>query len=147
MKKDIVYKLIIGLLLGINLLQMGTFMFNPQPEQRPKEEFQYLAIKILNLTSEQQNTFLSFAHEHKNKMEILYKKESHLVTQYFETPTDSLLKTISNIEMKKIQITEQHFLDIKKILDTNQISAFATFKKEALNNILEKDSSSGIPRD
>ncbi|MBP1840650.1 hypothetical protein [Formosa algae] len=145
MKKDIVYKLIIGLLLGINLLQMGTFMFNPKPPQQDK--FQDLAIEILNLTAAQQQTFLDFAHEHRNKMVNLYKKESRLVTQYFETPSDTLLSTISKIEMEKIQATEQHFLDIKSMLDTNQVSEFARFKKEALNSILEKNSASGPPRD
>jgi hypothetical protein len=145
MKKDTVYKLIIALLLALNLLQLATYLFAPQSQQPQKDKFQDVAIKILNLNEEQQQRFHHFAQEHGNKMMPLYKKQSLLTVQYFNQPSDSLLNLIAKLETKKIIATEQHFSEIKSILNQSQVANFEKFKKEALQNILEKNTSSSPP--
>lgn len=138
MKKDIVYKIIIGILLTMNLLQLAGFLFK-EKLSNPHKKFDEKAAQIMDLNKKQQKQFSDFAKKHKAQMDSLQKKQMQFVSKYFKQTNDSLLDLICVIEIEKIKATEQHFDDIKSILNKNQYPKFKQFKKDALKNILQKN--------
>lgn len=133
MKKETIYKIAIGILLAVNLLQLYKFL--PPIKQ---DVFRDKAIQMMNLNEKQKELFKNFAEEHRSKMDALYNKQTQLTSQYFDKPSDSLLHLIAKIETEKITVTEQHFSKIKSILKKEQIPQFEKFKKKALNLILKE---------
>jgi predicted negative regulator of RcsB-dependent stress response len=142
MRKETITKIIIGVLLTLNLLQLSSFLLTPK--QHP-ENFQDEAIQILNLNAEQQKSFHKFAKKHANKMKSFYDEEIRLATQYFNKPSDSLLNAMANIENAKVKATDNHFNAIKNILQTSQLKYFTAFKKEALQHIFGQENSNIPP--
>lgn len=149
MKKETVYKITIGVLLALNLLQLIGFLFAPKPQRMrvQKGHFENEAVQILNLNNEQQKKFINFAEGHRDKMKILYDQQTELASEYFHQPNDSLLDLITKIETEKISTTQQHFSDVKSILNQNQISDFEKFKKKALQSILKKNTDLPPPQE
>lgn len=136
MKKDTIYKSIIVILLVLNALQLGMFLFPPKPPHHNIDKFADKAVKIMQLDEKQAKTFFKLVQKHKEERRRIHDLELNLARQYFESPTDSLLELISDAGTKKIAITQQHFSDIQNILKNQQIPLFKEFKKEALNGIL-----------
>lgn len=141
MKKETIYKIAIGILLALNVLQLLGFLFSPKPEppQHSMGVFEDKAVKLMHLTQVQQQDFLKFIQEHKAKMRRLRNAHTELTSTYFTQPSDSLLKLITKVEREKIETTEQHFADIKSILHKEQIPSFEQFKAEVLQKILNQN--------
>lgn len=137
MEKEKLYKLIIGILLALNLLQLFGFLFAPQPQAPQEGHFENEAVKMLNLDAEQKEKFARFAEEHKEKMKNLYDEQTQLSSAYFNQTSDSLLNRIAQIETEKISATQQHFSDVKNLLNESQVANFEQFKKKALQSILK----------
>lgn len=147
MKRNTIYRIIIGFLLVLNLLQLFGFLFKPKP-QRPqlqKDMLEKRAKKMMQLNNEQQHYFLRLVEEHRKRIIKLHDTQIELSKQYFNRPSDSLLKLIANTEIEKISTTEQHFAAIKNILHKKQIPLFERFKKDALKGILKSSSTSEHP--
>ena len=138
MKKEIFYKIIIGLLITLNLLQLSAFFFGPKPPHIQKVDFKEKASKEMNLNATQQEAFFEFVAKHKQKMKSIQERQVQMTHNYFRQPTDSILALIATIEIEKIKATDMHFLDIKSILNTDQKFQFKDFKKNAIEHILNR---------
>lgn len=146
MKRDTIYKLIIVVLLVLNLLQLGKFIWMPKfSRPRKMDLFANKAVTIMQLDSNQKQTFLQFVEKHKEQRRQLHERQIELARQYFKYPSDSLLILITEIETKKISITQEHFSDIKNMLKIEQIPLFDKFKEEALKGILQGGKPMGEP--
>ena len=133
MKKETVYKIVIGLLILLNLLQVGgRFLQN-----RPPEDIQRKVVDQLQLDASQEKQFFALAQNHRKSMMTFNKGQHQLTQAYFAEPSEALLRQIMVLEKEKIQITEKHFTDIKAILKPDQYADFENFKKKALARILQ----------
>lgn len=141
MKKDNVYKITIAILLVLNLLQLIGFLCAPKlpPLQQGKANFEGKAEQMMDLSEEQKQEFATFVKEHKVKMQKLKKDQVKLAKDYFVQPSDSLLTLLARAESAKIEATEQHFEEVKSILNKEQFPMFKQFKKDALNLILTEN--------
>jgi len=146
MKKETVYKIIILILVGLNVLQLAPILLMHKPHQPQNERFEQLAVQKMKLTKEQQDKFLEFAHAHRERMMQLFDRQSDIVVAYFTQPADSLLEQLTQIEREKVEATQQHFNQIKNILNENQLPLFYEFKQQALRSILEGNGSQSPPR-
>lgn len=146
MKKDTVYKLIIVVLIGLNLLQLAPVLLMHKPHQPQNNRFEQLAIRKMELNKEQQQDFIKFARIHRERMMQLFDRQSDIAVNYFTQPDDALLEQLAKIEREKVEATQQHFIQIKSILTESQLPLFEEFKEEALRSILEGNGAKTPPR-
>lgn len=132
MKKETIYKIVIAVLIVLNLLQVvGRYLAH-----RPTGEPIKMAAQRLGLDKKQEVKFRELANAHRNTMIDLQKKQEGLTETYFNKPSDFILNEVTLVEKKKIQATEEHFSDIKTLLNKDQHDEFLKFKKNALNKIM-----------
>ena len=136
MKKEIFYKIVISVLLGLNILQVSIPLFFSKGHHHRQHSFEKNI--LLNFDESQREVHRNLAKTHKKQMKELQKAQKEGVFSYFSAPNDSLLREITAFEAEKITITEQHFSDIEKILKPNQKEAFEEFKKQALLKIVNE---------
>ncbi|MBQ4821887.1 hypothetical protein [Aquimarina sp. MMG016] len=124
--------------------------------QPPPKNFRSEVIEMLRLNNQQASHFNELADEHKQKMEEINKRQARLLFPYFESLTnsvdsigkDSILNKYQQLEMEKIEMTYQHFQDIEKSLNKEQLSDFKYFIKKATNKLLlSKKKHSPPPKD
>jgi periplasmic protein CpxP/Spy len=132
MKKETFYKVTIAVLIVLNLLQVGGRFL----AQRPKGNPVNMAVKHLGLDDEQEKQFRELAQVHRKKMIDFRTRQASLTETYFNQPSDTLLNEVIFIERKKIEVTFQHFNDVKKMLKENQLDEFEGFKKRSIKRIL-----------
>lgn len=132
------------LCLGLLLLNIGliSFFLLTNGGKPPKHKiFKNEAVEILELDENQETEFANLAQEHGDKMRDLERQQADLLKPYFtnlingnsemEIPANALA-----IEKEKINITHQHFKDVKSLLKPEQKENFAAFMKGALRNIM-----------
>lgn len=135
MKKETFYRILIGILLVLNLLQIGFFLF-AKPPHPPKHKFRGRAPEILHLSEEQKFQFHNIARAHHKNMELFNGEEKKLIELYFEEESEEHLHQIQYIQQQKLEFTKAHFEDIRAMLEENQLSYFNEFKQEALQRIM-----------
>jgi hypothetical protein len=135
------YKYTIGGLLLLNIAMIAFFIFTkPKHEPRPPREsidLQAELVRILDLSSEQKNTFKSLADDHNLTIKSINEGQQRLLPSYFETLTmpsyqvnkDSLLTQYQQLERQKMEVTYQHFQDIKSLLSEKQLPQFKEFMR------------------
>ncbi|MFZ4414211.1 MAG: hypothetical protein ACOYOV_14100 [Bacteroidales bacterium] len=132
MKKETFYKVTIALLMALNLVQVGVrFM-----AQRPQRDPITMAAKRIGLDEMQEKQFRELAQDHRKQMVDFRKEQASLTEAYFDQPSDTLLNEVTFIERKKIEVTRQHFIDIKNLLKENQQHEFEEFKERSIKRIL-----------
>ena len=130
MKKETFYRVLIGILLVLNLLQIGFFLF-ARPPHHPKHKFKRHAPEILHLTEDQSYQFHNIARAHHKNMRFFDKEEGKWIALYFENESEENLKEIQRIHKEKMEFTKAHFEDIKAMLNEDQLQYFESFRKEA----------------
>ncbi len=135
MKKETFYRVLIGLLLVLNLLQIGFFLLT-KPPHPPKHKFKGHAPEILHLTEEQGYQFHNITRAHHKNMRFFDKEEKKWIALYFENESEDNLKEIQRIHKQKIEFTKAHFEDIKAMLHENQLQYFELFRTEVLHRIM-----------
>ncbi|RKN77945.1 hypothetical protein [Ulvibacterium marinum] len=136
MKRETRYKIIIGALLIINVVQVSSLILTKRPQKHLREHRKPDAKEMLRLDDEQNIQFKTFSREHHKSMVSLKKEQKKYVRSYFLQPSDSLLKRIKDVEEKKILATEKHFNDLKSVLHEEQLPAYEDFKERALRYVL-----------
>lgn len=120
-------------LLFLNIAVLAFFLLTkPKPPHHSPNDFQSEVIEILNLNSQQKSTFRKLAEAHNQKMKSIIEQQQKLLPPYFESLADSssnidkeaILNQFQQMEREKIEVTYQHFQDIKLILDENQLPHF-----------------------
>lgn len=133
-------------LLLLNVAIIGFFLLTkPAPPPRAGgENFQDEVIEMLSLNEEQVTSFRAFAQEHKQKMTGINEQQKKLLRPYFESlanpsievdQTDALSQ-FQQLEREKIEVTYQHFQDLKAILDEAQLTHFERFIRRYVDVIL-----------
>jgi hypothetical protein len=146
MKQLTYYKYAIGSLVLLNLAILAFFILTKPrpPRQTPPHNFRSHAVNILHLNTEQEAIFNNMAKDHHQKMDALDRLQQELLLPYFQSLSIStiqvdeemVLNEIQQLEKEKIQVTHQHFQDLKSILTSEQLPYFEVFTQEFINHVL-----------
>lgn len=133
-------------LVGLNIVVLAFFLLTkPRPQHHPPPgKFQAEVVKMLRLNKQQATTFSALAEEHNLQMSAINDLQSKLLLPYFERladtskriDADSILNQFQQAEKEKIEVTYQHFQEIKKILNKEQLLDFEIFIKRATDRML-----------
>lgn len=104
------------------------------------------AAHMLQLNTDQQELFDASAIKHHESIQTINSKHAETLKTYFETLTgnelitlkDSLLTEINTLEKSKLEITYNHFKEIKSLLNEDQLPEFDNFMEHMLRRILPK---------
>lgn len=141
-----IYKYIILGLVGLNVAIL-VFFLRPKPRPRhqpPNRNFQSEVIEMLHLNNQQASTLRGLADGHKEEIEKINARQASLLTAYFESlddslervNKDSLLNHFQQSEKEKIEMTYQHFQDIKELLNDEQLPYFESFINKTTDRLL-----------
>lgn len=122
---------------------------NHPPNQKPRTDI----MDILQLDAKQESTMHRFADYHNEEMKDIQKKQHDLITSYFQSvANDSIseenertILQIQKLEKEKIEITQQHLLDVKSLLNEDQLIHFKEFVRAVSNLILSKEKKNPRP--
>lgn len=146
MKELTFFKIGFCVMVLLNLLILIVLLnpFHPRPGIGG-HPFQHKIITHLQLDKDQESTFLLLASNHDKEIRSRISMQKKAIDQYF-TPlyqidnlpsNDSLLNTIGILENEKINLTYNHFQEVKQILTTEQKHKFSPILSEALTILLE----------
>ncbi len=130
------------LLLNLGLL---FFLFQRGPrKQNLKVKFHQEAVEILGLDASQQADFDDLIKEHSSAIIALNAENSAILAPYFYeifsnnnlSKRDSLMLRFQAIEKEKVEITRDHFWEVRKILKPEQEKNMDLFLKKAINILL-----------
>ena len=137
----------IGLLV-LNLSMIAFFFFTkPKPlHSKNRQDLSKTTIDILNLDQQQNTKFLQSAKEHQQQMKRIDSQQIKLLEPYFtnlldsknDVNSDTLLQQIQQLERNKIELTYQHFEEVKLMLNEEQKDDFELFITHALQMILSQ---------
>lgn len=134
MKKETLYKIVIGVLLLLNLLQIGFFLVGRRPP--PDRNRNFDPVKILHLDKKQADQFLEISISHHEKMVKLQDLQKLATENYFKNSTTEELEELKKLHTEKLKITNDHFNEVKSILKPEQLPYFQRFKDKALHIII-----------
>ncbi len=142
MKENKFYKIAFVLMLLLNIVVLG-YLFLSKPKRpsfedgRPNRPANPIAIgfehasKTMNLDDSQLENFRKLVTKHKGEMKDINERQRDILKPLFKDSnnTDSFsLEKLGNLEQEKVQLTLDHFKDIKKILREEQYEGFDSFK-------------------
>lgn len=142
MKKLTIFQILTVCLLGLNLALLGFIFINrPGGDMPPKRG--EMAKKELHLTKTQSQEFKKIAKEHHEMMMKIDEAQAAYLIQYFNqlengrnTESELLLNQYSEIEKKRLDLTLDHFEELKSILDENQYVYLYTFVNRIVNEVI-----------
>ena len=137
-------------LMVLNLVLVAFLVMGKHVNHRPSHPgnnpkvFRQKIVEILELTEDQKTQFNDLANEHHQQMMDVENEQKELVQHYFaglinsENNQDSekILAELQHIERQKVELTYNHFEQVRAILSEEQTPQFAEFVKFALNRIL-----------
>ncbi len=140
------YKIATVSLLTLNIAMVALYMFlEPKPpHHRSGNALQSQIVNALHLDDRQEEAFRMFAKQHSDEIDALSHDQQSLLTTYFnvliepseETKKDSLLVQFQELERQKLQVTYQHFEDIRDLLSVEQIPLFKGLMHEIVSRLL-----------
>lgn len=152
------YKYAIGGLVLLNIAVLTFFLLTKPkpPHHAPPHHFQAEIIDILDLDKQQAATFKTLAKEHHQQMKSIKEQQQQLLLPYFESLTNSaedidkekILNQFQQQEREKIEVTYQHFEEVKKLLNKKQLSHFKQLMKKFIDKLLfDKQKKTPPPKD
>ncbi|MFK8044121.1 MAG: hypothetical protein AB8B72_01400 [Crocinitomicaceae bacterium] len=140
MKTKQFYKIAAIVLLVLNIGLVTFFVLNKKRHHQPGH---LKAIKMLNLNESQADEFKSLAEAHHQSMVEINKEQAELLTKHFKSlydlpnsPNAGDLTFYSDLEVKKINITYDHFKDVRGILDKEQQVYYQEFIEKTVQKAL-----------
>jgi hypothetical protein len=138
MKVSKIYKFATWALLLLNIALLGFFFLAPPDMNRGNGPSKGMGKDMLNLGDEQKDLFQASANKHQRLMESLSKDQADLLNAYFDnlitftnhSQKDSLLSNFTNVEAQKLELTYEHFEEVKEILTDDQFENFEKFISE-----------------
>lgn len=137
-------------LLLLNLGIIGFFFWTKPPHPLHKNgrgaKHMERPLEILQLDAAQHKIFDASAKAHHQAVREIGKQQRVLLQGYFESIVDTtklvrqgeILAQVQHLERQKIEITYQHFEEVKTILNDTQKAHFAPFLKRVLTKVLFK---------
>ena len=133
-------------LLFLNIAVLAFFLLTkPKPQHHPpSNNFQSEVIEMLDLNTQQASTFKALAEAHNQQMRSISGQQQQLLIPYFESLTnpsstidsDGVLSQFQQLEREKIEVTYQHFQDIKSMLNEEQLPDFENFMNTFIHTLL-----------
>ena len=139
----------IGLIL-LNIVVLGFFVLResqgPPRPPRPRTDFQQDAIIMLGLTNEQEAAFSNLAEEHEQQIRKLNREQETLIIPLFESVMDPsieldslvVLEQFDQIQRQKLVLTRNHLLEIKDLLNEEQLPDFEIFVDRVMERTISK---------
>ncbi|MEM7512300.1 MAG: hypothetical protein AAF388_15300 [Bacteroidota bacterium] len=140
----------IGLIL-LNIVVLGFFLMResqdvPPRPPRPRTDFQLDAISMLRLSNEQESVFSNLAEEHETQIRKLNREQETLIIPLFESITDPsieldtlmVLEQFDQIQRQKLVLTRNHLLEIKDLLNEDQLPDFEIFVDRVMERTISK---------
>ncbi len=141
-----IYKYGTWSLVALNITVLAFFLFaRPRPRPHPPQgSIRAEVIDLLDLDRQQTAQFNAMADDHKNQMKDINGQQKELLAPYFESlvdanesmDKDSLLEAYQQSEREKIEVTYQHFKDIKGLLTPDQLTDFKEFMEKVTEILL-----------
>lgn len=138
MKVHQFYKYALGVMLVLNLGVLAFLIFRPPHQSensKARRGFQNEALRILHLDETQITKFKELAKLHNEDMIRIQAAQTPILKQYFDGITKEDNKSFPNqflvLEQKKIEVTQQHFKEVKAMLNPSQLPHFEDFIKKA----------------
>ncbi|MEM6342991.1 MAG: hypothetical protein AAF927_03890 [Bacteroidota bacterium] len=144
------YRLVIAGLLLLNILVLAFFLLiqsEPRPDRAPRPAgFQTEVPRLLELDSTQQLTFDDLAEQHNQQVAAINLQQQELLLPFFESIADSsldfdneLIQTqFQQLELEKLVVTRQHFIDVKNILYPQQFPLFKDLMRKITDRVVGK---------
>ena len=140
------YKYAAGAMMLLNMALVVFFLLTkPDPPRGDVgRNFRPKAMEILQLDTSQQTTFVQLAERHNQQMKALSEQQRVHLKSYFGSLLDStkvsdtavLIQEIPQREREKVEITYQHFQEVRSLLTEEQLPYFEQFVSQALNILL-----------
>lgn len=129
------------ILLCLNIALLAFFFL-----ARPPHPKGHRAAKVMNFTEQQEVQFRKYADQHKEQVTAYNEQQRSLIERYFSTlkanapavNADSLLQIFQTLEKQKVEITYQHFQEIKALLHEEQYADFENFVEQSMNRVLQR---------
>lgn len=150
MTKLNLYRLISLILLVVNL-SLTVFLYLNRPEARGRDgrDNPERLVEALGFGAAERTAFEDSKTRHQEGMRELTEQKGDQLRAYFAallpgSTTDStqqalLLARIDSIEAARIQLTYQHFEEVKNLVRSENEAAFGDFVKKALDRLLITD--------
>lgn len=150
------YKYAAGGLLLLNMVIISFFLFtkpNLPLHGPPPSSFQKEVIDVLHLDAQQTNMFKALAKEHNQKITVLKEQQQTLLLPYFESlantsiqiEKEDVLNQFQQLEKEKIEVTHQHFQEIKNLLNESQLPHFKDFLDKFIDRLILSDKNNKPP--
>lgn len=108
----------------------------------PGPDFKEILIQDLGFTRKQADSFRELAQGHHQQMMGINREHNRLIHEYFGSLANGkdnnpgLMEKIKNTEQSKIELTYQHFEDIKGLCTTDQLKDFPVVLNKAVDILL-----------
>ncbi len=157
MNKFMTYKSATWALLALNVIVLAFFVFIKPTHQMPPNPLREFAKTEMNLDENQYQLFIKSADKHRKQIIELETQQNDLLQKYFshlivDTLTnnnaannDENLAALQSIEKQKIELTYQHFVEIKSLLKPTQYESYAVFLQKALDRFFKKNKKNRKP--
>lgn len=133
------YAAIALLLINLGLLSFIYIGHKPPP---PENGERLSAKERLNLDESQHEQFLKIVEIHHERIDSIKNAQSELLERHFDKASNqsqSDLEQLTQLEILKLKEVEQHFEDIKGILNPKQLTDFQSFKEFVIKSITNSD--------
>ncbi len=143
MSKKQIIQIIVILLVLVNSVVLGMLWWKQSPNKQklPSGSAKEYLAKELAFTQQQQANFDLLRQEHLNGMKDLRDETREAKESLFEyvsadvldsTAVKEALQRVGNVEMKKDQLTLDHFRKVRKMLTPDQQKKFDTIIKDVM---------------
>lgn len=149
--------------LGLFLMNIGIILFffltkpkppGPMPGKPNNHAMDRRMIDLLDLNNDQIEAFRGLAKAHSREMREINEAQRQALEPYFanvvsadpEINSDDQMEKMLQLERRKIEVTYQHFEDVKAILEPSQLPNYDRFVNESLKMILGRGGKKPPPR-
>lgn len=147
MKQLLFYKYAMIALLILNIAMLSFFFLTKPPHLKNHiAKPLRMGQEILKLNEEDKAVFLQLANVHHQEMQAVNKQQRELLNPYFSsiidstiTNKDELLTQLQSLERKKLELTYQHFEELKSRLKSVETADYEKFMEMSLQFILSKN--------
>lgn len=155
MKELKFYKFATILLVVLNLCILAIVLLrNPSTHSKNNSrDFLKHAIRLLHLDEQQEEKFKHLSRQHHQQISRISEQQQDALTPYFQNlisknddEMDSLIIEIENYEREKVEITYQHFQEVKALLKSDQYEYYEDFVQRAIKIIISTPIKKGPPK-
>ncbi len=140
------YKTTTWALLLLNIAILAFFLSRKSKcrGHSSKSAFRAEVVEVLNLDRQQEARFRQLADAHGQSMKALRSRQQQLLPPYFKSIAsatesvnkDSLLRQYQQLEREKLEVTTQHFQEIKSMLEEDQLPHFENLMSRFIDRFL-----------